>query len=223
MVDIRRIAVIAGATSLCIAAGLFLTSREMREPNRSPKLISCAQMSYEARLARDEIKHMASPNVGGMGMFHYQITHESLPGHPPQTETVHATVALWTPYGRLLGSDRGEFGGELALADKNDPDKQPRILYYANIEDLFLMKYGVLATTGYFHLDQDFGSILLVTFGKDGTPQVKELFKLPGGVQTSWVTTDDKLLVNTSGGTFAVSAPTKIEQVQCKRHWWQIT
>lgn len=180
-------------------------------------------MSYEARLARDEIKHAASPNVGGMGMFHYEITHEPRLGNTPLTEVVHPTVALWTPHGRLLGSDRGEFGGELVLADEDNPAKPPEILYYANIEDLFLMKYGVLATTGYFHLDQDFGSVLLVTFADSGEPQVKEAFKLPAGVRTSWVMKDDNLLVNTSKGTFSISSATEIEEVRCKTHWWQIT
>ena len=166
---------------------------------------------------------MASPNVGGMGMFPYEVTYEAPPGHTPRTEVVHATVSLWTPYGRLLGSDRGEFGGELALASENYPAAQPKILYRANIEDLFLMKYGVLATTGYFHLSYDFGSVLLITFSSNGEPEVTEAFKLPAGVQTSWVTSDDKLLVNTSQGTFVISSPTKIEQVRCKTHWWQIT
>jgi hypothetical protein len=221
MVNPRRIAVIAGVVALCVGAGLLLTSRESQE--RKPRLISCAEMSYEARLARDEIKHMASPNVGGMGMFHYEITHEVPPGYTPRTETVHATVALWTPHGRLLGSDRGEFGGELALADESYPAKQPKILYYANIEDLFLMKFGILATTGYFHLDRDVGSVLLVNFSSNGDPEVKEAFKLPAGVETSWVTTDDKLLVNTSKGSFLISSPTNIEQVRCKTRWWQIT
>ena len=221
MVNLRRIAVISGVVTLGVSAGLLLTSHE--SPGPEPQLISCAQMSYEARLSRDEIKHMASPNVGGMGMFHYEIMHEVPPGHAPQTETVHATVALWTPYGRLLGSDRGEFGGELVLDDENDPARKPKILYYANIEDLFLMKYGILATTGYFHLDQDFGSVLLVTFSSNGDPEVKEAFKLPAGVKSSWVTRDDKLLVNTNKGSFAISSPTEIEQVRCKTHWWQIT
>ena len=216
MVDIRRAAIIAAIISLCGGTALLLTSRESRKSTPSIPMISCAEMSYEARLARDEIKHMASPNVGGMGMFHYQITHDAAPGETPHTETVHATVALWTPHGRLLGSDRGEFGGELAIADKNDSSKQPRILYYANIEDLFLMKYGILATTGYFHLDQDFGSVLLVTFSQSGASQVKEIFQLPAGVRTSWVTTDDRLLVNTSEGTFVISSPTEMQQVTCR-------
>ncbi|WP_202845221.1 hypothetical protein [Luteimonas saliphila] len=179
-------------------------------------------MSYEERLGRDEIKHMASPEVGGMGMFPYEVTYDAPPGHTSRTEVVHATVALWTPHGRLLGSDRGEFGGELALASENYPAEQPKILYHANIEDLFLMNYGVLATTGYFHLSYDFGSVLLVTFSSDGAPEVNEIFKLPAGVRTSWVTTDDKVLVTTSQGTFAISSPTRIEKVRCKTRWWQI-
>jgi hypothetical protein len=84
------------------------------------------------------------------------------------------------------------------------------------------MKYGVLATTGYFHLDQDIGSILLIKFSDSGNPDVREIFKLPGGVRSSWVTTDDKLLVNTSKGSFAISSATSIEQVRCRKHWWQI-
>jgi hypothetical protein len=220
MISSRRVAVIAGTVSLCMGVALFLTSYEWPMPE--PKRISCTRMSDEERLNRDEIKHRASPNTGGMGMFHYVITHDAPRGRRPGTEVVHATVALWTPHGRLLGSDRGEFGGELVLTDRKNSDRQPEVLYRANIEDLFLMKYGILATTGYFHLGEDFGSVLMVSFSNDGKPAAKEVFKLPAGVQTSWVTADDRLLVNTSKGTFIISSPTEIEQVRCKERWWHV-
>lgn len=220
MVNVRRTLILSGIMSLALGIALIVPLWEMPSPR--PKLISCNEMSYEERLNRDEIKHRASPNVGGMGMYHYEVTYQALPGSKPRTELVHATVALWTDHGRLLGSDRGEFGGELVLADKEDPEAKPTVLYRDNIEDLFLMKYGVLVTTGYFHLDQDFGSILLVKFSDSGKPNVRKLFKLPGGVRSSWVTTDDKLLVNTSEGSFSISSPTSIEKVRCRKHWWQI-
>jgi hypothetical protein len=221
MIRLKRIVVMVGAISLSVVAGIFLTIYERAEPK--PRFVSCTPMTYEERLNRDEIKHAASPNVGGMGMFPYEVTYDAPPDQTPRKEVVHATVALWTPHGRLLGSDRGEFGGELVLAGKNYPEEQPRVLYHANIEDLFLMEYGVLATTGYFHLSEDFGSVLLTTFSGGGEPKVIEAFKLPSGVQASWVTDDGKLLVNTSQGAFSISSTTKIEQVRCKSHWWQIT
>lgn len=220
MVNPRRAVAIAFVMSFVI--GIALIAPLWEKPAPRPKLISCNAMSYTERLDRDEIKHNASPNVGGMGMYHYEVTHPAPPGFQSRTEVVHPTVALWTSHGRLLGSDRGEFGGELVLADKKDPDAQPKTLYQANIEDMFLMKYGVVATTGYFHMDQDFGSILLVTFSESGKPNVREIFKLPAGVYSSWVTSDDKLLVNTSGGSFAILSPTSIEQVRCRKHWWQL-
>lgn len=221
MIHRKRIAVIAGVASLALCAGIVLTSYE--RPQSRPRLISCAQMNYEERLSRGEIKHMASPNVGGMGMFPYEVTLDAPPGRTPRTVVVHATVALWTPHGRLLGSDRGEFGGELVLSNEQYPAEQPRLLYRENIEDLFLMKYGVLATTGYFHMSYDFGSVLLITFADNGEPKVTEALRLPAGVQASWVTKDDNLLVNTSQGTFAIFSPSRIERVRCKKHWWQIT
>lgn len=220
MVNLRRAVALAGVLSLVI--GVALVASLWEGPAPEPKLISCNAMSYAERLNRDEIKHNASPNVGGMGMYHYEVTYPTPRGSPPHTAVVHPTVALWTAYGRLLGSDRGEFGGELVLADEEHPEAQPRLLYQANIEDLFLMKYGVIATTGYFHMDQDFGSILLVTFSESGKPNVREIFKLPAGVFSSWVLRNGKLLVNTSAGSFAISSPTSIEQVRCLKHWWQI-
>ncbi len=223
MVNFGRISLIAATLTLTIGAILVALLPSKR--SYKPKRIDCSAMSYEERLSRDEVKHSASPNVGGMGMYHYEITHQPPPGSgfKPRKELVHATVALWTPHGRLLGSDRGEFGGELVLDREEHPPTPVKIIFYSNIEDLFLMKYGVLATTGYFHLDQDFGSIFLVTFSDSGEPKFKEIFKLPGGVVSSWVTEEDKLLVNTNEGSFAISSPTQIEPVVCKSHWWQIT
>lgn len=220
MVNLRRVVAIAVAVSLAI--GLVLAAPLWEK--RDSKLIFCTEMGYAERLDRGEIKHRASPNVGGMGMYHYEITRPVPPGSKlPRTEIVHPTVALWTEHGRLLGSDRGEFGGELVLLDENaSPPVSPTVLQKANIEDLFLMEFGVIATTGYFHLDQDIGSILLVTFSETGEPRAQEIFRLPAGVQSSWVMRDGRLLVNTSAGSFAISSPTNLEQVRCREHWWQI-
>lgn len=223
MVSSGRVSLITATLALTIGAVLVATLPSKR-PDK-PRLINCSAMSLAERVSRDEIKHNASPNVGGMGMYHYEITHQSptRSKFTPRTELVHATVALWTPHGRLLGSDRGEFGGELVLDGEQQPPAPVKVIFYSNIEDLFLMRYGVLATTGYFHLGEDHGSIFLINFSSSGEPSFKEIFQLPGGVKTSWVTTEDKLLVNTSKGSFAVSSPSHIEQVRCKSHWWQIT
>lgn len=180
-------------------------------------------MSYAERLQRDEIKRRAGPDVGGMGMYQYKLTYRVPPGFKPRIEVVHPNIALWTPHGMLFGADRGEFGGELVFQSKSQGAGKFTYLHSANVEDLFVMPYGIVATTGYFHMGNDFGSVLLVTFDRDGTPSVEELYELPAGVRSSWVTTKGDLLVNTEAGSFLLRAKNELVPVVCKKHWWQLT
>ena len=63
------------------------------------------------------------------------------------------------------------------------------------------MPYGIVATTGYFHFGLRLRAVLLVTFNAQERRLFKK-FELPGGVLSSWVTTDNELLVNTHTGSF---------------------
>ena len=200
---------------------LYLDSKvdSTSTPRDERHVVSCARMSYADRLAKDEIKHIASPNVGGMGMYHYKVIHRQ-PPFPDREVLVHPTVALWTPHGRLLGSDRGEFGGELVLLATDEGKERYQYLTAANVEDLFLMPYGVVATTSYRHMDFDFGSLLQVSFTPSGTPSVRKIHTLPGAVRSSWVTVDNHLLVNTGEGSFLLTSPETLLHVQCRRPWW---
>ncbi len=211
------VAIIAISSTMVIA----ITSKFLDfEIPRKPALISCTEMSYADRLEKQELKRRAGSDVGGMGMYQYKLTHKTL--GKPYVEFVHPNIALWTPHGMLFGADRGEFGGELVFQSGPMSSEKYTYLSQANIEDLFVMPYGIVATTGYFHLGYDFGAVLLVTFNAQGTPSVQKIFELPGGVLSSWVTTDNELLVNTHTGSFLLKDKSHLLPVRCKQHWWQI-
>ena len=156
-IALARILAIALAASLIALAYCALN----HFPRKSNIPISCQPSTDEQNMARDEVKHYGSPNVGGMGMFEYKIKEEPPPppGFQARTITAHPNVALWTSHGRLLGSDRGEFGGELVLSRKdNYSEPDPEILLRDNIEDLFVMPYGIVITAGLAHMGYDHGA-----------------------------------------------------------------
>ncbi|MCA0393078.1 MAG: hypothetical protein LCH70_02975 [Proteobacteria bacterium] len=177
---------------------------------------SCQPSTFEQDVARrDEIKHNASPNVGGMGMYEYKVKEEAPPGFPAQTITAHPNVALWTPHGRLLGSDRGEFGGELVLSrndNRSEPD--PEIILRDNIEDLFVMPYGIVVTAGLAHMGYDKGAVYLLSFS-GSQPTAKKIYDLPSSIVSSWQTKDQNILINTRSGSYLIKSPTEIISIRC--------
>ncbi len=169
-------------------------------------------------MARDEVKHRASPNVGGMGMFEYKVMEEAPPGLPSHVFTAHPNVALWTPHGRLLGSDRGEVGGELVLSrNDNSAESKPEIILRDNIEDLFVMPYGIVVTAGLAHMSYDHGAVYLLKFSGP-QPTVKKIYDLPSAVVSSWHTKDENLLVNTRRGSYLIKSPTEMIPIKCPSH-----
>ena len=205
------------ALSVALAASLmalgFCAYKHLRPGSDIPE--SCQPSTFEQNLERDEIKHNSSPNVGGMGMFQYTVKEETPPGFPARTTTAHPNVALWTPHGRLLGSDRGEFGGELVLSrEDNRSEPDPEIILQDNIEDLFVTPYGIVVTAGLAHMDYDQGAIYLLEFS-GAQPITKKIFDLPSTVVSSWHTKDKNILVNTRRGSYLVRSPTEIVQIRC--------
>jgi hypothetical protein len=179
---------------------------------------SCLPASDKQDMARDEIKHRASPNVGGMGMFEYKVMEEAPPGRPSRVFTAHPNVALWTPHGRLLGSDRGEFGGELVLSrNDSNAESKPEIILRDNIEDLFVMPYGIVVTTGLAHMSYDHGAVYLLKFS-GSQPIVKKIYDLPSAVVSSWHTKDENILVNTRRGSYLIKSPTEMNPIKCPAH-----
>lgn len=205
------------ALSIALAASLvalgFCAYKHLRAGRDTPE--SCQPSTFEQNVARDEIKHYASPNVGGMGMYEYIVREEAAPGLPPRTFTAHPNVALWTPHGRLLGSDRGEFGGELVLSRKdNHSEPEPEIILRDNIEDLFVMPYGIVVTTGLAHLGYDHGAVYLLNFA-GSQPTVKKIHDLSSSVVSSWHTKDENILINTRQGSYLIKSPTEMIPIRC--------
>jgi hypothetical protein len=209
---------LAVALAVSLAALAYSVSKDLRQSDTKAASVVpayCQPSSEEQDIARDEVKHYGSKNVGGMGGFEYQVTPDASSGIP-EAITAHATVALWTPHGRLLGSDRGEFGGELVLSRKDShPEPNPEIILRANIEDLFVAPYGIVVTSGLSHLSYDRGAIYLLTFA-DSQPHVKKIYDLPSAVKSSWHTSDGNILINThQRGSYLIKAPTEVVTVKC--------
>lgn len=205
------------ALSLALAASLvalgFCAYKHLPSNRNTPT--SCEPSSVEQDIARDEIKHHASPDVGGMGMFEYKVREEASPGFPSRIFVAHPNVALWTPHGRLLGSDRGEFGGELVLSRKdNDSESEPEIILRDNIEDLFLMPYGIVVTAGLDHMGYDHGAVYLLKFS-GSQPTVKKIYDLPSAVVSSWHTKDENILINTRRGSYLIKSSTDMSPIKC--------
>ncbi|WP_346838702.1 hypothetical protein [Microbulbifer sp. SAOS-129_SWC] len=81
-------------------------------------------------------------------------------GYGPEGRVVNTVdevpvVALPVEDGWLLGSDRGEWGGNLVLKSNKGETKK---LLEANIENIYVFSYGYIATAGLSHLGMNQGS-----------------------------------------------------------------
>jgi HEAT repeat protein len=134
----------------------------------------------------------------------------------------HETATLQTPDmalrvdgGWLVGSDRGEWGGELAfVADGGDA----RIVLEHNIEDIFKLGENIVAVSGLAHLSQNDGMLYTLTRGSDGAWRATPWRALPGAPQRSWLTPDGRLLVNTyAGGAVLIDAQGEMSMAPCAK------
>ena len=94
------------------------------------------------------------------------------------TRPLRHEIRLDTPAGKLVGEDRGEYGGGLTLAGPNGaPVRQ---LLTENVVQLLPVKSGVLVVTGLLHLGVDRGALWL--FYKDQREQwsINKIAELDG-------------------------------------------
>jgi ligand-binding sensor domain-containing protein len=87
-------------------------------------------------------------------------------------------VRLQTDAGVLVGTDNGEWGGSLSLADANGVETKR--LLDKNVLQLFPSKSGVLVFTGLLHLGTDEGAVWLYSKGSDGSWSIKKVADLNG-------------------------------------------
>jgi len=124
-------------------------------------------------------------------------------GYGPEGRVVNTVdevpiVALPVEGGWLLGSDRGEWGGNLVLKPKKGKTKK---LLEDNIEDIYMFSYGYIATAGLSHLGMDQGSIYLID---KKSYKVKKLHSLVSAPKTSWLLNNGDLLINMQNGESSI-------------------
>jgi hypothetical protein len=174
---------------------------------------SCVRMPYGSELGIQPRRLYAASDVGGMGMFKYQIVFPSPPGYPKRSAEVHPNVATPAFDGWLLGGNRGEFGGELMY--QIGYEGAVHKLLDENVEDLYKLPFGFVVTTGLAHMGYDGGSLYLVTRTSKDLPRASKLAELPAAPQTSWFLRSGDILINTSAGSVILSKDRKLHPVRC--------
>jgi hypothetical protein len=86
------------------------------------------------------------------------------------------TLSVADPPGRLLGTDRGEFGGELTWVPAAG---EPQVIWRGNINGLATGPSGVVAVSGLAHMGSNYGWVLRLT-REQGAWRVRQAVELPG-------------------------------------------
>lgn len=112
-------------------------------------------------------------------------------------------VALRVEGGWLVGSDRGEWGGELVfIAD--DGKRQP--VLSGNIHDLYTVGKKCIALGGLAHLSSNQGMVYELTLGRDSKWTAEPWRALPGAPRSSAKTKSGEIFISsTRGGNIFLS------------------
>ena len=125
-------------------------------------------------------------------------------------------VALRVEDGWLVGSDRGEWGGELMFLSD---DGSQQALLSENIEDIYFLGDRIVAVAGLAHLGMNSGMIYALSHDPAGTWSATAWRALPGAPISSWLVDTHELLVNTvAGGSLLISPAGAMRLTPCKRH-----
>lgn len=131
--------------------------------------------------------------VGEDGMVEYRMPVERVPD-----------VALRMENGWLVGSDRGEFGGELVFVP--DEGEQTFVLR-DNVDDLFTLGGKTIAITGLSHMTIHYGCVYEIKPTESGQ-WVAELWRtLPGAPKLCGKLPSGEIFISTSGGGDVILSP----------------
>ncbi|MBL9188019.1 MAG: HEAT repeat domain-containing protein [Opitutaceae bacterium] len=106
------------------------------------------------------------------------------------------------PHGHLLGTDGGEWGGELVFRDAAGAT---HTLLHANTQGIVRMPFGIVAVTGVAHLMINHGFLYAVDFEPGRTPTARRWKSLPGAPRRVGVLENGNLFVACVGGDIVVT------------------
>lgn len=144
-----------------------------------------------------------------------EVTPDNMVEHRQLVEQV-PNVALRAGNGWFVGSDRGEWGGELMFIG-DDGVKQ--LVLDQNIEDIYRLGDKYVATTGLAHLTMNEGDLVELDRDQSGHWNSKIWKVLPGAPRASWLVEGGELLVKTvDGGTILISPDGGMRMAICKTY-----
>jgi len=111
----------------------------------------------------------------------------------------------------LVGDDRGEWGGELMLFEK---DKAPQPLLNENIENVYVIGEYAYVISGLAHLSSNSGLIFRVEKVESGY-SIQPFYRLPGAPRISWKINGDSLLINTESGAVIFNPHNGLKMASC--------
>lgn len=104
--------------------------------------------------------------------------------------------------GHLVGTDNGEWGGEIRFIDR---DGNSNLIAGVNTEGLYETAAGILAVTGLAHLDMNGGVIYKLSRSAAASWTAEKWRALPGAPRFSRLLENGDLLVSCYGGIVRVS------------------
>jgi HEAT repeat protein len=124
-------------------------------------------------------------------------------------------VGIHVEAGWLVGSDQGEWGGELVLKPETGPTK---VVLKTNIGSLHVLgDAGIVAVTGLAHLVSDEGCLYTVSCTSATACSATQWKQLPGAPRASWIIENGELLVNTTQGSVLVAPNGSMRMAACTK------
>ncbi len=165
-------------------------------------------LAYQATIYSYDAREGTEPNESGI----IEVTEENMVEHVEYVRQV-PELARRVDSGWLVGSDRGEWGGELVYVRA---DGESTVLYHENIEDIFPLGDSLVATSGVAHLGLNRGVLLRIDEAEAGVYSVNPWKRLPGAPYSSWLIEGGQLLVNTrGGGSVVIDAEGGMRMAEC--------
>jgi hypothetical protein len=115
--------------------------------------------------------------------------------------------------GYVVGSDRGEWGGELAYLDNSGKSV---LLVEKNVHGIYHMPFGVVAVAGLAHLTLNEGTLYLVKIPESGSPTATPWKALPGAPERMGMLKDGRLFIECAGGRVVVTPEGQILMAEQK-------
>jgi hypothetical protein len=179
---------------------------------------ACADLAHFPAAPRrsDVLDPVAQPALAKRLSYDREVVGWDETGRHTSRQRTTPEVGLRIRGGWLVGSDQGEWGGELVF--KAD-DGATKMVLPTNIKGLHALGSGqIIAVTGLAHLVTNTGLLYQIKCPPSKQCEATSWKQLPGAPRTSWVLESGELLVNTLGGSVVVASDGTLAMAECHDH-----